>query len=106
MDFNLRYSPAALEDLEEIWNYISQNLCNITAAQNPIDGIINSIDLLKDFPKSGKKLEFSNGLTTAYRFVQYHNYLAFYRILDSDIFIDRILYGKRDYLKILSSTNE
>jgi plasmid stabilization system protein ParE len=36
-----------------------------------------------------------------YRFLACGNYLAFYRQQDNDVLIDRILYGRRDYLAIL-----
>ncbi|MDY4812704.1 MAG: type II toxin-antitoxin system RelE/ParE family toxin [Ruminococcus sp.] len=97
----IKYSPEALNDLDEIWKYISVNLSNLISANNTINGILDTIDVLKEFPKSGKPLEFSNGIKTNYRFVRYKNYIAFYRISDNNIFVDRIIYGKRDYMKIL-----
>lgn len=100
----IKYSPEALNDLDEIWNYISVNLSNpISAnkANNTINGIFDSIDVLKESPKSGTALEFSKGIKTNYRFVRYKNYIAFYRVSDNNIFVDRIIYGKRDYMKIL-----
>lgn len=101
MDNKIKYSPEALNDLDEIWNYISINLSNPISANNTINGIFDSIDVLKEFPKSGTALEFSNAIKTNYRFVRYKNYIAFYRISDNNIFVDRIIYGKRDYMKIL-----
>ena len=38
---------------------------------------------------------------SGYRFVMFKNYLAFYRISGSDIYVDRVLYAKRDFMKIL-----
>lgn len=38
---------------------------------------------------------------TDYRFVISGNYLSFYRYRDDTIFVDRILYARRDYMKIL-----
>ena len=29
------------------------------------------------------------------------NYISFYRAYDSEVFIDRILYARRDYMRIL-----
>ena len=40
-------------------------------------------------------------LTCEYRFLQVRNYIMFYRLADSHIFIDRILYKKRDYAQLL-----
>lgn len=97
----IKYSPEALNDLDEIWIYISESLSNPVSANNTINGILDTIDVLKEFPKSGKPLEFSNGINTNYRFVRYKNYIAFYRVSDNNIFVDRIIYGKRDSMKIL-----
>lgn len=38
---------------------------------------------------------------TDYRYLVCDKYLAFYRCISGDIYIDRILYGRRDYLTIL-----
>ena len=103
MENNIKYSPLALADLDEIWDYISLQLSNPTAAENTVNGILAAVDTLKQFPKSGATVEFSNGISSGYRFVQYGNYMAFYRISNNDVFIDRVIYGKRDYMKILFS---
>ena len=29
------------------------------------------------------------------------SYLTFYRVYGSDVYVDRVLYGRRDYLRIL-----
>ena len=36
-----------------------------------------------------------------YRFLVSGNYLAFYRAYGNTVYVDRILYGRRDYLRIL-----
>ena len=36
-----------------------------------------------------------------YRFLVTGSYLTFYRVLDNDVYVDRVLYGRRDYLRIL-----
>ncbi len=38
---------------------------------------------------------------TAHRFLVTGNYLCFYRVEGSDVYIDRVIYGKRDYLRVL-----
>ena len=37
----------------------------------------------------------------SYRYLICGNYMVFYRFRDRTVFIDRILYGGRDYLSIL-----
>ena len=36
-----------------------------------------------------------------YRFLVTGSYLTFYRVYGSDVYVDRVLYGRRDYLRIL-----
>ena len=36
-----------------------------------------------------------------YRFLAYGKYLTFYRVVAQDVYIDRILYGRRNYLAVL-----
>lgn len=97
----IHYSELAQQDLDEIFDYISHTLQNPIAAKNTVQGILTEIAELKLHPKSGKKVSLPSGLDSEYRFVMYKNYLAFYRYEENDIYIDRILYGKRDYLRIL-----
>lgn len=36
-----------------------------------------------------------------YRFLVSGNYMVFYRANGNDIYVDRVLYGRRDYLRVL-----
>ena len=36
-----------------------------------------------------------------YRFLPVRNYLVFYRVTAEEVFVDRVLYKKRDYLQLL-----
>ena len=97
----LHYSPAALHDLDDIWYYICTELGNPTAAANTVNYIQDNIGRLREFPEMGSPLGPVVMIETDYRFLVCGNYLAFYRSRSGDIYIDRILYGRRNYLKIL-----
>ena len=102
MQNKIEYSPKALKDLDEIWDYIAHDLNNAIAAQHTIDGILDTVDLLSEFPESGQKLIFDGGLESGFRFVLYKKYMAFYRIqAENVIYIDRVVYGGRDHLQLL-----
>jgi len=102
MQSKIEYSPRALKDLDEIWDYIEVELCNPSAAQNTVDGIMDRVDGIASFPESGSKLEFENGLNSGYRYVVFKKYLAFYRLKPDDVvYVDRVIYGGRDYMRIL-----
>jgi addiction module RelE/StbE family toxin len=97
----LLISPEAREDLEGIKAYIHDELENPTAAINVISRITKSLKKLKDMPGIGPCLSLKVPFETGYRFLVCGNYLAFYRYEDKTVFVDRILYGRRDYVKIL-----
>ena len=97
----INYSGAAIIDLEQIGDYIAQQLKNPQAALNTVNKIQDAIDKLANFPLIGAPLSSIYEINTDYRFLVCGNYLAFYRLLESEVLIDRILYGRRDYLVIL-----
>ena len=102
MKYSINYSPKALQDLDDTWDYISKDLFNPEAADNVINAILDAVDNLGDFPESGAPLEPHLDLDTPYRFVTAGNYIAFYRFEDDTVYVDRILYKKRNYVKLLS----
>lgn len=102
----IHYSPIVLNDLDEIRTYISQNLFNPIAAQNTVNGIMDSVDMLADQPEMGAPLYFLSGLNSGYRYIIYGNYMAFYRASKTDVYIDRVLYGKSDYMRVLFKDEE
>ncbi len=101
MKNKIYYSPEAVHDLDEIRDYVMMELCNPDAALNVVSGIIDIIDKLKDFAEMGAPLSSIADVESDYRFLIYGNYIAFYRYEGINIYIDRILYGRRDYLRIL-----
>lgn len=97
----LKISPMALQDLKDIREYISVKLCNPTAAERTVRKIISSYSQLTDSPFIGSSLNTKINIATPYRYLVSGNYLVFYKINDDFIEIIRIIYGRRDYIKIL-----
>ena len=94
-------SPQAIEDLKEIQEYITNDLCNKTAAQNVISNIIKSIRSLEKFPDIGSHLYAKINFPTDYRTLISGNYITFYRVSDGEVYVSRVLYGGRNYVRIL-----
>ena len=103
MEYNIKLSPKAIEDLQEIKSYIENDLQNTIATKNTINKIISTYEDLSIFPESGIPVQKYVPFATDYRFVLANNYSIFYRISNEDILIIRILYSKRNYLNILFS---
>ena len=87
--------------MDEIWDYIITDLQNPIAATNVVDGIMDTIDQLEDFAESGAPLSSIANVETDYRFLASGNHLIFYRTSGNEVYVDRVLYGRRDFLRIL-----
>ena len=101
MKNKIHYSPESRRDLDDIWDYIVSELQNRSAAERVIDCIIDAVDPLKNFAEMGAPLSSIAEIGTDYRFLVSGNYMVFYRVQGSDIYIDRVLYGRSDYMSIL-----
>ena len=97
----IHYSVEARRDLDDIWDYIVTDLQNTSAAERVVSKIMDAVDRLEDFPEMGAPLAAIANVDSNYRFLVSGNYLIFYRVCGNDVYIDRILYGRRDYLRIL-----
>ena len=97
----IKYTPAAIDDMDEIFSYISQD--NVTAAESLLENLNFQIGCLAAFPHLGTVLseEKYTLIERGFRFIVVHPYLIFYKILDDIIIIYRILHGRRDYLREL-----
>lgn len=87
--------------MDEIWDYIILELQNIPAAEGVVNGILDAVDHLEDFAEMGTLLSSIADVDSDYRFLVSGKYMVFYRITGNDVYVDRILYGRRDYLRIL-----
>ena len=85
----------------EIKKYIEEELNSPIAAENTLHKIIKRIRTLQDHSEFGPSLSSIIDFDTDYRFLICGNHLAFYYIDEANIYIVRILYSKRNYLKIL-----
>lgn len=97
----IRLTPMALNDLKEIKAYIENDLSNPIAANNVIKRIIDDYSRLEFSPHMGLSLSTKVPFYTDYRFIVSGNFLVFYKADDEYASIYRILYGRRDYLKII-----
>lgn len=97
----IKYTPVAVDDMDEIFSYISQD--NIAAAEMMLEKINERIIKLAEFPNMGSVLsdEEYTIIQSGYRFIVVHPYLVFYRIIDNTVIIHRILHSRRDYLREL-----
>ena len=96
-------SPLAQADIREIANYIEYRLQNPSAALNIIRRLRMAILSLSSYPKMGSSLFVPDKPDCPYRYLVCGSYMVFYHISNDAVRIDRVLYGRRDYLPILFS---
>ena len=94
-------SPLARADMREIGDYISRELRNLDAALRMIRRFQKAMLPLREFPEMGAPLLASGKQNAPYRYLVCGSYLIFYHVEDKTVHIDRVLYGRRDYMALL-----
>ena len=95
----IKFTPKAIEDLEEIKDYISKD--SKANALNYITKVLNKIDNLASNPDLGLSLERKLEISTNYKMLVCESHLAFYKVEDNVVKIYRILHSKRNYISVL-----
>ena len=93
--YEVRFLQEALDDLEEIVLYIAGG--SPTAALSMHDKIIEKANDLSLFPKRGRLVPNKKMSAAGYRMLGIKPYIAFYRIVDRNVFIYRVLHGATNY---------
>ena len=102
---NLHLSDEAHNDLLDIKSYIEEELQNPSATLETVSRIANSLRILQDYAQAEAPLSSIADIEKDYRFIVSGNYISFYRTYGNEVFIDRILYARRDFLRILFGDN-
>ena len=100
---NLRYTPQAIRDLQEIQTYIADILHNPTAARRITKEILDAWAALKRFPELGSSIHEETGFETDLRMLVCGKQIALYRI-DTNcdtVSVARIVHARQDYIRIL-----
>ena len=98
---NLHLSPEAQADLAAIKAYIAADLENPSAALATVTRITKTIRLLREPAYIGTPLSVIANVSGEHRYLVSGNYMIFYRVLGSEVSVDRVLYGRSNYLGIL-----
>ena len=94
-------SPLAKADMREIGDYISRELRNPAAALQMIRRFEKAMLPPCDFPEMGAPLLVSGKQSVTYRYLICGNYLIFYHLEAERVLVDRVMYGRRDYMALL-----
>ena len=98
----LRYTPRAMLDLQEISDYISEELQNPDAARRIIAAIARDAGRLKNAPYLGFELSRKTGRDIRGRGLVSGQYLLVYDV-DDCVSILRVLDTRVDYLRMIGT---
>lgn len=99
MSFQVVYSPTAIRDLDRVWAEVYEASKEETAARY-IEELMDCVSEKRHFPKSGSPLYYE-GSFTGYYFVVFKAYMAFYRVQDERVLVDRVVFRRSDYMRII-----
>lgn len=94
-------SPLAQADMREIGDYVSRELSNPNDALRLIRSFQEAMIPLREYPEMGSPLLVSGKQSVPYRYLICGSYLIFYHTGDDTAYIDRVLYGRRNYMALL-----
>ena len=105
MKYGIEITQAAQRDFENIYTYISDNLCNKQAATRLIDLFDKNIRTLADMPEGYPLANDEYLRNMGIRFISVKNHIIFYTVSTAKqkVYVVRVLYGKRNWIDILQS---
>lgn len=99
MKTRIIFLKESYSDIEDIFTYIK-----LDSPQNASlvkDRLLSAISNLADFPYVGRPLKHEFFFKLNYRMLIIDKYITFYRVIDQEVYIYRILHGASDYINIL-----
>ena len=100
MKYKVEYAKAAIRDLNRVWSEVLEASKSYDLTTRHIDDLMDKVESKADYPQSGSPLYYEDRFT-GYYFVVFKSYIAFYRLENNVMLVDRVLYGKSDYMKYL-----
>ena len=101
VSLELKFTPEAKADLFGIFEYIAKNLTAPSAAENLIAKVETACERLTAFPLSGTIPRDDTLAKKGYRILIVDNFLVFYMVDQNNVKIMRIVYGRRNYQRLL-----
>ena len=98
--YDVVYSQEAIRDLDDVCEQVAMVSKDRDITEKYLDDLQDAIEAMTTHPKTGIPLYYGETFTGYYH-VNFKEYMAFYRIEDSRMLVDRILYAKMDYIRRL-----
>ena len=94
--YKIIITDIALEDMESIYDYISNELLAPDAAMGQYNRIADAIERLDHFPERVKVVDSEPEKSWGLRRLNVDNYAIFYLIEKNSIIVTNVLYGASD----------
>ncbi len=99
MTHTVRVLRRAEGDLSGIYDEIAKDSPRRAVAM--VERILDRIESLSELPRRGTRPRDERLKEKGYRFVIEHPYLIFYKVGPSQVWVHRVVHGKRAYQRIL-----
>ena len=96
-EYELRFLPLFVEDLNEIVDYITNVLQNEIAALGFVDAVDQAIRQRLPFAESFEKFQSTHDRKYPYYQIPVKNYTIFYVVIGNTMEVRRILYGRSNW---------
>lgn len=99
--FEVEFTDKCIEEMEEIYEYIANNLKENNSAKRLMTEVMDKVLNLKNTPELYMKIGKKDKLKREYYRMVVKNYIILYTV-DFDnkkVYISQMIYGKRNYLK-------
>jgi len=98
-NYDIRYLSIAEDDIHEIMDYLLEH--SINAANAFIDRLVGLEERLSVFPESSALIRDKKLRIRGYRVAAIGDYLLFYTLRNENVYVMRVIHGKRNYLSLL-----
>ena len=100
MKYSVEYSKAAIRDLDRMWAEVFEAPGDYDTTLKYAGNLLDRIEAKAEHPKTGTPLYYEDAFTGYYS-VSFKKYIAFYRLEDDAMRVDRILFSVSDYMRTL-----
>ena len=101
MEYRLIITKNAIADITGIYDYIAKD--NTNNAGTVLERINETIETIHAFPNIGGSAKQRFGIDYKYFVVLPYTYIIFYKIIKNNLYISRIIDGRRDCIRLLIS---
>ena len=102
-DYTIVYTPLAIHDLEDIAQYVAEDLKAPDAAINLVNTLESGIAKLKQFPYRAPEAKDSFLAKQGYRTLFIKRYVVYYMVLEESctVHVHSVVYGRRNLAWVL-----